>query len=324
LDFDLLSFGIHFSFSTMSVLEIQSETLVNDILKLKDQRKAIILAHNYQLGEVQDIADFVGDSLDLSRQAANTNAEVIVFCGVGFMAETAKILSPDKTVLMPDLNAGCAMANMITLRQLKEMKRRHPEAVVVCYVNTTAEIKAESDYCCTSANAVKVVKSIPEEKEILFIPDKYLGDYASRQANRKMILWEGFCPTHRRILAEDILKKKAQYPKAEVLVHPECTPDVIAMADKVLSTSGICRYAKESNSEEFIIGTEIGILHRLKKENPQKHFYPASLLAECSNMKLNNLEKILWSLEDMVYPIEVPPEIAQRAKRSIDRMLEIV
>jgi quinolinate synthase len=308
----------------MSVLEIQSDTLINEILKLKEKRKAIILAHNYQLGEVQDIADFVGDSLDLSRQAANTNAEVIVFCGVGFMAETAKILSPDKTVLMPDLNAGCAMANMITLRQLREMKRRHPEAVVVCYVNTTAEIKAESDYCCTSANAVKVVKSIPEEKEILFIPDKYLGDYASKQANRKMILWEGFCPTHRRILAEDILKKKAQYPKAEVLVHPECTPDVIAMADKVLSTSGICRYARESNSEEFIIGTEIGILHRLKKENPQKHFYPASLLAECANMKLNNLEKILWSLEDMVYPIEVPPEVAIRAKRSIDRMLERV
>ena len=308
----------------MSVLDVHAEKIVSDILKLKDQRRAIILAHNYQLGEVQDIADFVGDSLDLSRQAANTNAEVIVFCGVGFMAETAKILSPDKTVLMPDLNAGCAMANMITLRQLKEMKKRYPEAVVVCYVNTTAEIKAESDYCCTSANAVKVILSVPEEKEILFIPDKYLGDYTSKQTHRKMILWEGFCPTHRRILAEDILKKKAQYPKAEVLVHPECTPDVIAMADKVLSTSGICRYARESSSEEFIIGTEIGILHRLKKENPQKHFYPASLLAECANMKLNNLEKILWSLQDMVYPIEVPPEIAQRAKRSIDRMLEIV
>lgn len=307
----------------MSILEIQPEKLVDDILKLKQERKAIILAHNYQLGEVQDIADFIGDSLDLSRQAAKTDAEVIVFCGVHFMAETAKVLAPNKTVLMPDLNAGCAMANMITLRQLKEMKKRYPEAVVVCYVNVTAEIKAESDYCCTSANAVKVVQSIPEEKEILFIPDKYLGDYTSKQAHRNMILWEGFCPTHRRILAEDILKKKAQYPKAEVLVHPECTPDVIAMADKVLSTSGICRYAKESNSEEFVIGTEIGILHRLKKESPQKQFYPASLLAECSNMKLNNLEKILWSLEDMVYPIELPPEIALRAKRSIDRMLEI-
>ncbi len=308
----------------MSVLEIQHEKLTSDILKLKEKRRAIILAHNYQLGEVQDIADFVGDSLDLSRQAANTNAEVIVFCGVHFMAETAKILSPDKTVLMPDVNAGCAMANMITLRQLKEMKRRHPQAVVVSYVNTTAEIKAESDYCCTSANAVKVVQSIPKEEEILFIPDKYLGDYTSQQADRKMILWEGYCPTHRRILAEDILKKKALYPKAEVLVHPECTPDVIAMADRVLSTTGICKYAKESSSEEFIIGTEIGILHRLKKENPQKSFYPASVLAECSNMKLNNLEKLLWSLEDMVYPIEVPPDTAQRAKRAIDRMIESV
>jgi len=306
------------------VTEAKSEKLVNDILKLKEERKAIVLAHNYQIGEVQDIAEFVGDSLGLSQQAAKTDAEVIVFCGVHFMAETAKILSPNKTVLMPDLNAGCAMANMITPRQLKEMKKKHPEAVVVTYVNTTAEIKAESDYCCTSANAVKVVQSIPQEKEILFIPDKYLGDFASRQANRKMILWEGYCPTHRRILAEDILKKKAQYPKAEVLVHPECTPDVIAMADKVLSTSGICRYAKESNSGEFIIGTEIGILHRLQKENPQKKFYPASNLADCSNMKLNNLEKILWSLEDMLYPVEVPPDIARRAKRSIDRMLEIV
>lgn len=308
----------------MSVLEVEHNKLLNDILKLKEARRAIILVHNYQLAEVQDIADFVGDSLDLSRQAANTNAEVIVFCGVHFMAETAKILSPNKTVLMPDLNAGCAMANMITLRQLKEMKKRHPDAVVVSYVNTKAEIKAESDYCCTSANAVKVIQSIPKDKEILFIPDKYLGDYTSKQAQRKMILWEGFCPTHRRILAEDILKKKALYPKAEVLVHPECTPDVIAMADKVLSTTGICRYAKESNSEEFIIGTEIGILHRLKKENPQKQFYPASILAECANMKLNNLEKLLWSLEDMVYPIEVPPDVAQRAKRAIDRMLEII
>jgi quinolinate synthase len=308
----------------MSVLEIQPDKLVSDILKLKQERKAVILAHNYQLGEVQDIADFVGDSLDLSRKAAETDAQVIVFCGVHFMAETAKILSPGKTVLMPDINAGCAMANMITLRQLNEMKKKHPDAVVVCYVNTTAQIKAESDYCCTSANAVKVVQAIPKEKEILFVPDKYLGDYVSKQANRKMILWEGFCPTHRRILAEDILKKKAQYPKAEVLVHPECTPDVIAMADKVFSTTGICRYAKESASEEFIIGTEIGILHRLKKENPGKHFYPASELAECSNMKLINLEKILWSLEDMIYPIEVPPDIIRRAKRAIDRMLEIV
>jgi quinolinate synthase len=308
----------------MSAADEPNQELVGKILKLKQDRDAVILAHNYQIGEVQDIADFVGDSLDLSQRAAHTKADVILFCGVNFMAETAKILAPDRTVLMPDKNAGCAMANMITPRQLLEMKKRHPGAVVVCYVNTTAEIKAESDYCCTSANAVKVVQSIPADKEILFIPDKFLGDYTSKQANRKMILWEGFCPTHRRILAEDILKNKAQHPKAQVLVHPECTPDVIAMADKVLSTSGICRYAKESDVQEFIIGTEIGILHRLKKENPTKTFYPASTLADCPNMKLTNLEKILWSLEDMVYPVEVPTEIAQRARRAIDRMIQIV
>ena len=308
----------------MQVGEVTDEKLISDILKLKEERKAVILAHNYQIGEVQDIADFVGDSLGLSQQAAATDAEVILFCGVHFMAETAKILSPHKTVLMPDLNAGCAMANMITPRQLKEMKKKHPDAVVICYVNCTAEIKALSDYCCTSANAVKMVKSIPKDKEILFVPDKYLGDYAAKQANRKVILWEGYCPTHRRILAEDILKMKTQHPKAEVLVHPECTPDVIAMADHVLSTSGICKRATESDSEEFIIGTEIGMLHRLEKENPQKKFYAASVLSDCSNMKLNNLEKILWSLEDMIYPVEVPPDIARQAKRCIDRMLEIV
>ena len=308
----------------MTVTGAKCEELVTDILNLKQERRAVILAHNYQIGEVQDIADFVGDSLGLSQTAAKTNAEMILFCGVHFMAETAKILAPDKTVVMPDINAGCAMANMITSRQLTELKKRHPDAVVICYVNCTAEIKALSDYCCTSANAVKVVQAIPQEKEIIFVPDKYLGDYASKQAGRKMILWEGYCPTHRRILTEDILKKKAQYPKAEVLVHPECTPDVIAMADKVLSTSGICRHARESNAEEFIIGTEIGILHRLHKENPEKKFYAASDLADCPNMKLNNLEKILWSLEDMIYPVEVPAEIAQRAKRSIDRMIEIV
>jgi quinolinate synthase len=301
-----------------------NQKLVEDILKLKNERKAIILAHNYQAPEVQDIADFVGDSLGLSQEAAKTEAEVISFCGVHFMAETAAILCPDKTVLMPDLNAGCPMANMITTRQLKEQKKKHPQAIVVTYINSKAEIKAESDYCCTSSNAIKVVQAIPEDKEIIFIPDKYLGSYVASQTKRNLILWEGYCPTHRRILPEDILKKKALYPKAEVLVHPECIPEVIAMASKVLSTTGICKYVKESKSEEFIIGTEIGILHRLKKENPGKKFYPASELADCPNMKLNNLEKLLWSLEDLVYKVEVPKEIARRAKRSIDRMLEIV
>ena len=300
------------------------QKIVEDILKLKKERKAIILAHNYQSPEVQDIADFSGDSLGLSQEAAKTEAQVILFCGVHFMAETAAILCPDKTVLMPDLNAGCPMANMITLRQLRELKKKHPQALVVTYVNSKAEIKAESDYCCTSSNAIKVVQSIPADKEIIFIPDKYLGSYVASQTKRELVLWQGYCPTHRRILPEDILKKKALYPKAEVLVHPECIPEVIAMADKVLSTTGICKYAKESKSEEFIIGTEIGILHKLKKENPGKRFYPASELADCPNMKLNNLEKILWSLQDLVYKIEVPEDIARKAKRSIDRMLEIV
>ncbi len=301
-----------------------NQKFIEDILQLKKDRKAVILAHNYQIPEVQDIADFSGDSLGLSQEAAKTEAEIILFCGVHFMAETAAILCPGKTVLIPDLNAGCPMANMITLRQLKELKKKHPEAMVVTYINSKAEIKAESDYCCTSSNAINVVQSIPENKEIIFVPDKYLGSYVASQTRRNLILWEGFCPTHRRILPEDILKKKALYPKAEVLVHPECIPEVIAMADKVLSTTGICKYAKESKSEEFIIGTEIGILHKLKKENPEKKFYPASELADCPNMKLNNLEKLLWSLEDLVYKVEVPEDIAQRAKRSIDRMLEIV
>ena len=301
-----------------------NQKLIEDILQLKKERKAVILAHNYQLPEVQDIADFSGDSLGLSQEAAKTEAEIILFCGVHFMAETAAILCPDKTVLMPDKNAGCPMANMITLRQLRELKKKHPGAMVVTYINSKAEIKAESDYCCTSSNAINVVKSIPEDKEIIFIPDKYLGSYVASQTRRNLILWEGYCPTHRRILPEDILKRKALYPKAEVIVHPECIPEVIAMADKVLSTTGICKYAKESKSEEFIIGTEIGILHRLKKENPEKKFYPASELADCPNMKLNNLEKLLWSLEDLVYKVEVSEDIAQGAKRSIDRMLELV
>ena len=301
-----------------------NQKLIEDILQLKKERKAVILAHNYQIPEVQDIADFSGDSLGLSQEAAKTEAEIILFCGVHFMAETAAILCPGKTVLIPDLNAGCPMANMITLRQLKELKKKHPEAMIVTYINSKAEIKAESDYCCTSSNAIKVVQSIPEDKEIIFIPDKYLGSYVASQTRRNLILWEGFCPTHRRILPEDILKRKALYPKAEVIVHPECIPEVIAMADKVLSTTGICKYAKESKSEEFIIGTEIGILHKLKKENPEKKFYPASELADCPNMKLNNLEKLLWSLQDLIYRVEVPEDIAQGAKRSIDRMLELV
>ena len=302
----------------------ENQEIVDKILKLKNQRNALILAHNYQIAEVQEIADFLGDSLDLSRQAAVTDSEVIVFCGVHFMAETAKILAYNKTVLMPDKNAGCAMANMITPRQMIELKKKYPDHTYVCYVNCTAETKAECDYCCTSANATKVVAAIPKEEKIVFIPDKYLGSYVMSQTKRDLVLWEGYCPTHRRILAENILKMKAQHPKAEVLVHPECTPDVISMADHVLSTSGICRRAQESDAEEFIIGTEIGILARLERENPNKNFYPASELSDCPNMKLNTLEKILWSLEDMAFEIDVPEDIAKRAKKSIDRMVEII
>jgi len=297
--------------------------IIERINKLRKERQAIIVAHNYQRPEVQDIADYVGDSLGLAQEAAKTDAKVIVFCGVHFMAETAALISPDKIVLMPDTNAGCPLANMITVRQLCEEKVRYPGAVVVAYVNTSAAIKAESDYCCTSSNAVKVVNAIPKDKKIIFIPDQSLGNYVARQTKRELVFWKGYCPTHHRIFARDILERKKLYPKAKVVVHPECLQEVIDLADKVASTSGILKYCRESAAQEFIIGTEIGILHRLKKENPDKTFVEASKLADCPNMKLNTLEKVLWSLEDMFYPVTVPPEIARRALKSIQRMLEI-
>jgi len=299
------------------------EVLTERLIRLKAERNAVILAHNYQIGEVQDVADFVGDSLDLSQQAAHTDADVILFAGVHFMAETAKIISPRKTVLIPDENAGCPMANMITPRQLAETKAKHPDAAVVCYVNSSAAIKAMSDICCTSANAVKVVRSIAGERPVLFIPDKSLGRYVAEQLGRELLLWPGYCPTHHRILAADIRALKAEHPQAKVVVHPECTKDVIDLADAVASTSGILRYAGETDAEEFIIGTEIGILHRLRKENPEKTFYPASPLADCPNMKLNTLEKLLWSLEDMLYEVTVPQGVAQKARGAIERMLEL-
>lgn len=302
---------------------MSDEELKQKILKLKAERDAVILAHNYQIGEVQDIADFTGDSLGLSIEASKTKAKVILFCGVKFMAETAKIVSPDKTVLMPDENAGCPMANMITVRQLRELKKKHPYAQVVCYVNTTAAIKAECDICCTSANAIKVVNSLPKDVPIIFVPDKSLGEYVSKKSGREMILWNGYCPTHHYILAKDIEAMKEKYPNALVMVHPECTSDVIDLADQVLSTSGMCKFAKESDAKEFIVGTEIGLLYTLQKENPDKKFYPASRLADCPNMKLNTLEKILWSLEDMVYEITVPEDIRIRAWNAIKKMLDL-
>ena len=301
-----------------------TDELTAKLLGLKKSRNAVILAHNYQLGEVQDIADFVGDSLGLSLEANQTRADLIVFCGVHFMAETAKILSPQKKVIMPIVNAGCPMADMITAEGLKKLKAENPKAKVVCYVNTSAEVKAESDICCTSANAAKVVNSIKDTDEIIFVPDKYLGMYVqSKVKGKKFYFWEGYCPTHMRILPRDIEKLKAEHPRAKVLVHPECRPEVIALADEVLSTEGMINFAKKSEASEIIVGTEIGLLHRLRKENPGKTFYPASELATCPNMKLTTLEKLLWSLEEEKTEITVPPAIANRARSAIQRMIEI-
>jgi quinolinate synthase len=302
---------------------VKDEALIKKISILKEKKNAIIIAHNYQRGEVQDIADFVGDSLGLSRNAAKTDADVIVFCGVHFMAETASILSPDKIVLIPDINAGCPMADMITAKELRKKKREHPNAVVVCYVNSSAEVKAESDVCCTSANAVNVIKNIAS-KEILFVPDQYLGHYASTKTSKKIILWPGYCPTHLKILTQNILRLRKEYPEAIVMVHPECRPEVIALADEVFSTGGMIKFARESNTNQIIVGTEKGIIHRLSKENPQKKFIPVSDNAICPNMKLTTLEKILWVLETMNNQIKVPEEIRVRAQSAVERMLTIV
>jgi len=296
--------------------------LVEKIMDLKKKRNAVILTHNYQLGEIQDIADFVGDSLELSQKAAETGADVIVFCGVHFMAETASILSPDKIVLLPDINSGCLMADMITAERLRAKKKEHPQAVVVCYVNSTAEVKAESDVCCTSANAIRVVESL-DSQEILFIPDQYLGHYISDRTDKRMILWPGFCPTHVRIKPERIKELRQEYPQAQVVVHPECTPEVIALADEVLSTGGMCRYAQRGEIREMVVGTEIGIIYRLKKENPGKRFIPVSEQAICPNMKLITLEKVLWSLEEMSPEVKVPEAGRLRAKAAVDRMLDV-
>lgn len=300
------------------------EELAGRIAELKRSTNAVILAHNYQRGEIQDIADFVGDSLGLSIAAGKTQAKLIVFCGVYFMAETAKILCPDKKVIMPEVNAGCPMADMITAEGLKKLKAEHPKAKVVCYVNSSAEVKAESDICCTSANAVKVVNSIKDVEEIIFVPDKYLGMHTqSRVKGKKFVFWEGYCPTHMRILPRDIEKQKAEHPAAKVIVHPECRPEVTALADEVLSTEGMINFAKKTAAREIIVGTEVGLLHRLRKENPGKIFYAASDLATCPNMKLTTLEKLLWSLQEEKTEIAVPQLIADRARVAIQKMIAI-
>jgi len=296
--------------------------LTEKIGRLKKERNAVILAHNYQLPEVQDIADFVGDSLGLSIQASRTNADVIVFCGVYFMAETAKILSPDKTVIIPDRNAGCPMADMITAEDLRRVKAEHPGARVLCYVNTTAEVKAECDACCTSGNAERVVReAFDKDDEIIFAPDQYLAHYVSSRSGRQFIRWHGFCPTHLKILPEDIERERMRHPGVEVLVHPECRAEVTDIADRVLSTEGMVRYIGESQDREFIVGTETGILHRLKKENPDRLFHSLCEKAICPNMKRTTLEKVLWSLEDMKDEVIVPPDIMARARKSLEIML---
>ena len=292
------------------------------ILSLKKERDAIILAHNYQVATVQDIADLVGDSLELARAAESRECSAIVFCGVDFMAETAAILSPNKTVLLPAQDACCPMAEMVTADELVVLKSRYPDAAVVAYVNTMAEVKAVSDICCTSANAVKVVESLPNS-QVIFVPDQNLASYVARYSKKEILPWEGYCIVHDRFTPEDVSRQKALHPDAEVLVHPECRPEVIDCADHVFSTSGIIRHACRSQAEEFIIGTEIGILHRIAKLCPEKHCFPLSPTAVCENMKKTSLEKVLVALERMEPRITVPSEIAKPARLAIERMLKI-
>jgi len=301
-----------------------NEHILEKIEKLKKERQAVILAHNYQPGEIQDLADFTGDSLGLSIKAAETDAKVIVFCGVQFMAETAAILSPEKTVLLPDKNAGCPLADMITAEQLKELKQKHPDALVVCYVNSSAEVKAESDYCCTSANAVEVVDSLPKDRPVIFVPDQHLGCFAADRTGRDLVLWPGYCTSHVVITEDDIKNAKAKYPDAIVMTHPECTEPVKDLSDELLSTGQMLKFAQKSTAKRFIIATETGMIHALKKQSPNAEFIPASERAVCPNMKLVTLEKIVWALEDMKYKVTVPQNITTRAKKAIDRMVQIL
>jgi quinolinate synthase len=313
----------------------QVTELQDEIKQLARERNAVILAHNYERAEVQDVADFVGDSLGLSREAARTDADIIVFCGVHFMAETAAVLSPQKMVLLPDLAAGCSLAATIDGDQLRAWKAEHPGAVVVSYVNTTAEVKAETDYCCTSGNAVEIVNSIPAEKEILFLPDMFLGAHVRRVTGREnMHVWMGECHVHAGIDPEHINRQRAAHPRSEMLIHPECgcatsVVEAVSAGDidpegvQILSTEGMINRPKISDADEFIVATEVGILHRLKRENPTKRFFPASDLAVCAFMKVTTLPKVKNALVNLEHHITVDPEIASRARKSIERMIAI-
>jgi quinolinate synthase len=313
-----------------------TKRLIDEIKTLSAKRNAVILAHNYQIPIIQDIADFVGDSLGLSQQAAKTDAEMIVFCGVHFMAETAAILCPQKRVLIPDLEAGCSLAASIDIDQMREWKKEHPKAIVVSYVNTTAEIKAESDYCCTSGNALKIVQSIPPDQEILFLPDVFLGSWVKKMTGRtNMHLWMGECHVHSSVHPSKIEEKLQEHPDAELLIHPECgclTPYLDRVADtakndadpiKVASTEGMIKRACQSSAKKFVVATEIGILHRLQKENPDKEFLPISNEMSCQFMKMITLEKLHRSLTDDVFHVTVPEETAKKALTAIERMISI-
>ncbi len=320
--------------------------LQEKILKFRERNRAIIISHNYQRGEIQDLADFVGDSLELSRKAATVDCDMIVFCGVNFMAESASILSPDKTVLLPEIGAVCPMADMIRVDSprpvrksfpgfdnppsfvyppeftLRDIKQKYPGIPVVTYVNTTADVKAESDICCTSANVVKVIESLPDE-QVICIPDKNLSMWAAKNTRKKVITWDGFCHVHERVTPEDVKKAREEHPGALVMAHPECRIEVLEMADHVTSTSGMLKFAKSSTVKEFIVGTEIGLMHRLRKENPDSAFYPLRKDMICPNMKKTTLKSILRAFEENIYVVKVLEHIRVPAKRALDRMLEI-
>ncbi len=327
-------------------MEDEQKKITEEILRLKEKRRAIILSHNYQRDEVQEIADFTGDSLELSRKAAGVECDVIVFCGVSFMAESASILSPDKTVLLPESEANCPMADMVKVSgerkvwktfpgydeqptfvfphdfTLRDIKAQHPGVPVVTYVNTTADVKAESDICCTSANVVKVIESLPD-KEVICIPDRNLSAWAAKKTNKKIIAWDGFCHVHDRVSIEDVGKARKLYPNALLMAHPECRLEVLELADHVTSTSGMLRFAKSSDATEFVVGTEIGLMYRLGKENPGKTFYPLRKDMICPNMKKTRLSSILRALKELTHIIKVPEDIRVRAKKALDRMLDI-
>lgn len=293
-----------------------------ELRQLAAERRAVILVHNYQRPEVQEAGDFVGDSLELSRTAAATDAEVILFCGVHFMAETAKILSPQKTVLMPDARAGCPMADMVTPEALRALKAEHPDAVVVAYVNTSAEVKAEADVCCTSANAPEVVARVPAEREIIFVPDQHLGDWVQRQTGRRMVLWPGYCPTHALIQPEDIAARREEHPDAKVMAHPECSRAVVDLADVVTSTSGMLRYPGTDDAPVYIVATEVGLLTGLRSRYPDRVFVPATEYAVCANMKLTTLESAIAALRDGANEVTVDPAVREKALRAVRRMVE--